>query len=496
MDRQRDLELVLQSRTPVLVIETRDESRLLDLLKTLSLSRSKGNYAPLFRWSVTDGLQRLDISLEPQLHNAKPTDVLRHIRAVSRPGVYVLLDFHPYLDDPVNVRLLKDICLKFDETPRQLILVSHEVKLPSEIQGFSARFDLALPTDKEREAIVKRVASQWALENPGAQVTVDARAYRLLIQNLAGLTDADTERLARNAIYHDGAITRSDLPAVMQAKYELLNSGGILQFEYDTAGFADVGGLRRLKEWLLHRSPAFLSQSAAPHLDTPKGVLLIGVQGCGKSLAARACAGVFGIPLLRLDFGSLYNKYHGETERNLRETLKTTDVMSPCVLWIDEIEKGLAGRGGETGTTQRILASFLTWLSEKENRVFVVATANDISALPPELVRKGRFDEIFFVDLPETDVRAEIVRIHLAGRGQSVDLFDVAQIARATEGFSGAEIEQAVVSAMYTAHAQMSELATAHVLHAINNTRPLSVVMAENFAELRRWAAGRTVSCD
>jgi hypothetical protein len=494
MDRQRDLELILTSQTPIVVIETRDEPGMLDMLKRISLTRAKDAYLPLFRWTVTDGLQRLDISLEPQLHNAKPPDVLRHIRAVTKPGLYILLDFHPYLDDPVNVRLLKDICLNFNEVRRQLVFVSQEVTLPKELRVFSARFDMALPTGKEREIIVKRIASQWATENPGARVAVDPKAYRLLIRNLAGLTDADTERLARNAVYQDGAITKSDLPAVMQAKYELLNSSGILRYEYDTAGFGDVGGLQNLKKWLQQRRHGFLGDAGTPHLDVPKGVLLIGVQGCGKSLAAKASAGIFGVPLLRLDFGTLYNKYHGETERNLRDTLRTADVMTPCVLWIDEIEKGLAGRDSETGTSQRVLATFLTWLAEKRNRVFVVATANDISALPPELVRKGRFDEIFFVDLPSLAVRAEIVGIHLANRGQVREQFDVTRIADATEGFSGAEIEQAVVSAMYEAHAQNSALATSHILDAARDTRPLSVVMAENIATLRQWASGRTVA--
>lgn len=496
MDRQRDLELILRSRTPIVVIETRDESRMLNLLKTMGRAKTSGSYLPLFRWTVTDGLQRLDILLEPQLHNAEPGDVLRHIRAVAKPGIYVLLDFHPYLGDPVNIRLLKDICLKFNEVARHIILISHRVEVPSELRSYSARFDMALPSEKEREAIVKRVAAEWVADNHGSQVRTDPKAYRLLIQNLAGLTDADTEQLARNAIYHDGAITRSDLPGVMQAKYQLLNSGGVLQFEYDTKKFSDVGGFQNLKSWLLQRKPAFVSEAETAHLDTPKGILLIGVQGCGKSLAAKATAGIFGIPLLRLDFGSLYNKYHGETERNLRDSLRTADVMTPCVLWIDEIEKGIAGRGGETGTTQRVLASFLTWLAEKEGRVFVVATANDMSALPPELVRKGRFDEIFFVDLPDSEARAAIVNIHLAKRSQDPDVLDLAGIVAATQGFSGAEIEQAVVSALYAAHAQKERPTTAHLLQAIRNTRPLSVVMAEKVAALRLWAEGRTVACD
>jgi SpoVK/Ycf46/Vps4 family AAA+-type ATPase len=496
LDRQRDLELVLRSRIPVVVIETRDERRMLDLLRTITVSSAGDAYLPLFRWTVTDGLQRLDIELEPQLHNADPPDVLRHIRAVSKPGIYVLLDFHHYLEDPVIIRLMKDICMRFDDVARQLVLISHEIKLPHELESFSAHFDMALPTEKERENIIKRVASEYSDENPGSRVQYDPKAYRMLIQNLAGLTDRDTEQLARNAIFHDGAISKSDLPDVMQAKYELLNRGGILQYEYDTARFADVGGLENLKRWLELRKPAFLADDTAPHLDTPKGVLLIGVQGCGKSLAAKATAGIFDLPLLRLDFASLYNKYHGETERNLRESLKTADVMAPCVLWIDEIEKGLAGRGGETGTSQRVLGSFLTWMAEKNSGVFVVATANDISMLPPELVRKGRFDELFFVDLPDQRVREQIFIIHLKARDQDPMKIDIRAVASAADGFSGAEIEQAIVAAMFAAHAQKSALSTQHLVDELARTKPLSVVMAERIAELRHWASGRTVPSD
>jgi ATP-dependent Zn protease len=355
---------------------------------------------------------------------------------------------------------------------------------------------MALPGESERKRIIERVAEDYAHENPGTRVKVDPRAYNLLLQNLAGLTFGDTERLARNAIYVDGAITHSDLPGVMQAKYELLNRGGALQFEYDTARFSDVGGLARLKTWLSQRKPAFRRDDSAAHLDPPKGILLIGVQGCGKSLAAKATAGVFGAPLLRLDFAALYDKYHGETERKLRESLKTADVMAPCVLWIDEIEKGIAGRGSETGTTQRVLGTFLTWMAEKSAPVFVVATANDITELPPELVRKGRFDEIFFVDLPDLNVRASILAIHLTNRDQALKNFDVEKLALAMDGFSGAEIEQAVVSGLYAAHAAGKPLDTAYILNEVKQTRPLSIVMQERIMALREWAYGRTVPCD
>ncbi len=496
MDERHDLELVLRSRTPIVVIESQDEQRMLELLQSVTMARASSDYAPLFRWTITDGLQRLDISLEPQTINSEPTDVLKHVRAVSKPGVYVLLDFHPFLEDPVHVRLLKDICIQARTVRKQIVLLSHKVKIPQELESFCARFDIALPTEHERARIIKKVAREYANDNPGSRVQVDPKAHELLIRNLAGLTYADTERLARNAVYVDGAITRSDLPGVMQAKYELLNRGGALQFEYDTARFNDVGGLSRLKTWLSHRRPAFRGDESVAHLEPPKGILLLGVQGCGKSLAAKATAGIFGVPLLRLDFGAVYDKYHGETERKLRESLNTSDVMSPCVLWIDEIEKGIAGRGGETGTTQRVLGSFLTWMAERRSQVFVVATANDISTLPPELVRKGRFDEIFFVDLPNDEIRASIFAIHLSNRDQPLKKFDIRSLTTATEGFSGAEIEQAIVSSLYAAHAKQEPLATSHLLTEMQQTRPLSIVMAERIAAMREWADGRTVPCD
>jgi len=496
MHRRQDLEIVLRSRTPIIVIESRDERRVLRMLQNINIQSSPSGYLPLFRWTVTDGLQRLDIDLEPQLMNSQPVDVLKHIRAVSKPGIYVLLDFHPFLDDPVHVRLIKDICIHYEEIARQLIFISHSVQLPQELEAYSARFDMALPNEQERRKIVESVADEYSREHSGARVQVDPKAYKLLLSNLAGLTYGDTRRLARNAVFVDGAITHSDLPGVMQAKYELLTRGGALQFEYDTARFSDVGGLARLKAWLTQRKAAFRGEDGTAHLDPPKGILLIGIQGCGKSLAAKATAGIFGAPLLRLDFAALYDKYHGETERKLRESLKTADVMAPCVLWIDEIEKGIAGRGGETGTTQRILGTFLTWMAEKKMPVFVVATANDIAALPPELVRKGRFDEIFFVDLPDLKVRASILAIHLTNRGQRLGDFEVESLAQAMEGFSGAEIEQAVVSALYAAHATAQPLSTSHILREVELTRPLSVVMRERVSALREWAAGRTVPCD
>jgi len=494
MNDRRDLELVLESGTPLIVIETTDETRVLDLLREIALSRSATSYRPLFRWSITDGMQRLDLDLEAQRHNAEPEEALRHIRAVGKPGVYALLDFHPFLKEPVHVRLLKDIALAADAAKVTLLLIGHRLEVPQELMGFTARFSMRLPSPDDRRAIVERCAAEY-LRDSGRQVKVDPAALDLLVQNLSGLTTADTERLARNAIRDDGAVTASDVPAVMKAKYHLLNRGGVLSFEYETTQLSDLAGFRNLKQWLTQRAWAFRSNRPAG-LEPPKGILLLGVQGCGKSLAAKATAGAFGLPLLRLDFGSLYNKYHGETERNLRESLQTAEVLSPCVLWLDEIEKGLATGNDDTGTARRVLGSLLTWMAERRAHVFLVATSNEVSELPPELIRKGRFDEIFFVDLPPPPSRTEIFAIHLRKRGLAPERMNLAELVALADGFSGAEIEQGIVSSLYAAHALGQQPDHSHIAAELRKTRPLSVIMAERVAAVRAWARGRTVPAE
>jgi AAA+ superfamily predicted ATPase len=494
MNDRHDLKLLLKSGPPIVVVETSDEARFLDLLTRLATAASADDYRPLYRWTVTDGLQRLDLALEPQRHNADPQEALRHIRAVRKPGLYALLDFHPFLTDPLNVRLLKDIAIEGQSKGLLLLLISHSVRLPPELASLSARFEMRLPDADERRAIVQRQIEAYA-DELGRDVRVDSHALDLLVQTLGGLPHSDVDRLARTAVHHDGAITTDDVPAVMQAKYGLLNSGGVLSYEHDTASLGEVAGFRGVKVWLQQRRLAF-TKDPPPGLDPPKGILLIGVQGCGKSLAAKAAAGALGLPLLRLDFGALYDKYHGETERNLRESLRTAETMSPCVLWLDEIEKGLATGLDDSGTSHRVLGSLLTWMAESRAKVLLVATANDIARLPPELVRKGRFDEIFFVDLPSPTHRADIFTIHLRKRGIDPGAFDMAQLVAATEGFSGAEIEQAVVAALYAAHASRQEPTPRHLLAEARKTRPLSVVMAERVAGLRRWAKDRTVPAD
>lgn len=492
MDDCKDLELVLRSRTPIVVVETHEESRVLELLQRIS-SRM---VTPLFRWSVTEGLRRIDREMAAQKHNSDPAAVLGHIRSAKTAGIYVLLDFHPYLNDPINVRMMKDIALECEQWGATIILLSHELALPGELERYSARFELALPSPAALKRMINEVAKEWSASNPGKRVRADATAVDMLVKNIAGLPILDARRLVRNAIYHDGAITQEDIPSVMQAKYRLLEGDGALSFEYDTARFSDLGGMQHLKTWLERRSASFGS-TPPPGLEPPKGIMLLGVQGCGKSLAAKSVAGSFGVPLLRLDFGTLYNKYHGETERNLRDALNTAAVMAPCVLWIDEIEKGLGADSGEgSGTSKRVLGTLLTWMAERKEPVFMVATANDITALPPELVRKGRFDEIFFVDLPKPAARLTILDVHLTRRKLDPTNFDLTLLVPASEGFSGAELEQAVVSALYESYAMDKPVTTEMLLNELQQTRPLSVVMAEKIAELRHWASQRTVPAD
>jgi SpoVK/Ycf46/Vps4 family AAA+-type ATPase len=289
----------------------------------------------------------------------------------------------------------------------------------------------------------------------------------------------------------DNALTVEDIPRTARTKYELLNRDGVVHYEHDTAQFSDVGGLENLKRWLQQRRPVFLGEVAG--LDAPKGILLLGVQGGGKSLAAKAVAGTWHVPLLRLDFGALYDKYYGETERKTRESLAMAEMMAPCVLWFDEIEKGIATRDSDSGTAHRVLGTLLTWMAERKTKVFVVATANDISTLPPELLRKGRMDEVFFVDLPEKATRREILTIHLRKRGLDPASFDLDELAEATEGFSGSELEQAVVSGLYSTVGGSGHLDDRTLLGEIRATRPLSILMGEQIGAMRRWAEQRTV---
>ena len=486
MNNSHDLRLIIESRIPIIVIETWEERRALTLLSKLGIQLAR----PLYAWSATEGVRRADIMASSSLpHTTAPEAALKHIRSSDSPGLFALCDFHPYLtNEPLNVRLIKEIAMQAEEKRQSLIFISHALQIPAEFKRMTARFTLSMPEDHKLLAAVHREAQQFA-QDKGRKVRTNRRALDKLVNNLRGLPLEDAKKLARGAIYHDGAITESDIHAVNKAKFELLDMEGVLSFEYDTESFAHVGGLRHLRTWLEKREYAFLKV----HADAPKGIMLVGVQGGGKSLAAKAVAGMWGLPLLRMDMGALFNKYFGESERNVREALRLAETMSPCVLWIDEIEKGIVADNNDGGTAKRVLGTLLTWMAEQRNAVFVVATANNIQQLPPELIRKGRLDEIFFVDLPSSEVREDIFSIHLDKRGYNPASFSLNTLAQESPGFTGAEIEQAIVAAGYTANARDEALSTAHIVGELGNTVPLSITMSERIDALRQWCRERAV---
>ncbi len=492
MGKEQDLLLLIRSGTPLILIETEEELRALELLRR-ALARA---LRPMYRWSISSGLKRVDIDVADfgGANNDQPELVLQHIANNPEASIYALLDFHPYLTEPVNRRKLREIALRHSGVEHTVVLISPKLELDDDLTSLAARLEMSLPDEAALDHLVRDEAFRWSRRHDGRRVKVNRRSMSLLVQNLKGLTHQDAKRLARNAIYNDGAITDCDVQKVMEEKFKLLNRGSVLHYEYDLVAFNEVAGLSQLKAWISQRKPLFIADDDNPYgLEPPKGVLLLGVQGCGKSMAAKAVASGFGVPLLRLDFGAIYNKYHGQTEKNLRECLNSAEIMSPCVVWIDEIEKGLSVSDSDTGTSKRVLGTLLTWMAERKSKVFLVATANDITSLPPELIRKGRFDEIFFVDLPDEATRADIFSLHLRRRNQEPERFDLIALAAAADGFSGSEIEQAVVSGLYRALAEQIELSDRLVLDAIGATRPLSVVMAEQVGDLRRWAASRTV---
>lgn len=478
-----DLELLIHSNTPIIYIETNEEKRVSEIVGRLGLRLGK----EIHHWNITDGLSSGDRTAK----STTPESALLAIADRTQAGVFLFFDLHPWLDNPIVIRLLRKIALNYSNVAHTLILVSPRAVIPQELKNQMALFELSLPTSEDIRQIILQESEAWG-ENKQKRVKTNNDVLDAVIRNLKGLDFSEVRGIVRTLIYDDGLLNEDDIGSAIRQKYKSLDASGILTFETDTSRFSDVAGLVKLKQWLSYRRKVFLADEAPPGMDMPKGLLLLGVQGGGKSLAAKSVAGAWSIPLLRLDFAALYNKYYGETERNLRESLKTSEVMSPCVLWIDEIEKGLSS-DSEGGPSKRVLGTLLTWMAERNNRVFLVATANDIESLPPELLRKGRFDEIFFVDLPDHEVRMEIFKIHLEKREQPSDEIDLNRLAKVSEGFSGAEIEQAVVSSIYAAFSREEKLSDDLLVDEVKKTKPLSILMAEKINYLRNWAKERTV---
>ncbi len=495
------LTALLDTHTPIVVLQTHEEKRVLALAEAVTRRTQRA----LWAWSASRGLRALHglkLSLVDKGTAGHPgvDDTLElpaALKAIARlegPALVLLLDLHPYLSHPVTVRTLKDLALQCDGSGVQLAFVGHSIDVPDELQPWASSFELESMTPERVRTVLKEEITRQRGRS-GQDVAGCQRTLESLQRHLVGLPEAAVRHLARLAL-GDGQITAADLARVLAAKQAQLGAAELLVFEQDLPDMAAVAGMQALKRWLLLRREPFLEPDATG-LPPPKGLLLLGVQGAGKSLAAKAVAASWQLPLFRMDFGALHDKWQGESERKLREALRTADSMQPCVLWMDEIEKGLSGgASGDSdgsGATRRMLGTLLTWMAERRSRVFLVATANDIESLPPELVRKGRFDEIFFVDLPDEETRAELFRIHLTRLKIVVDAAGLQTLVVASEGFSGAEVEAAAIAARYEAHALGKAPDAALVLAELVRTKPLSVTRAEAITALRAWAAERAV---
>ena len=490
MDTLRTLEILITSRTPLIAIETLEEER-----AEQALERVAGRLRiPLFTWTMTRGLRRSG-AVDSIYETKEPLKALRSVAEMNE-GIYLMKDLYRSLNDAAVVRTIQDLAHAFARDRRALVMTAPRMDLPPELAGLASLVRLELPTQSELRKLTEEVfvnlARQHKLGPPPSAEILDKVAAAL-----RGLTLFEAERAVTRAVLDDLTLDPRDLEVIAEMKQELLSKERVLDCVPVPESLGDVGGLAGLKAWLDKRKRAFTPEAKEFGVPAPRGILLLGVQGCGKSLAAKAVAKDWGLPLLRLEPGRLFDKFIGESEKNLDRALATAERMAPCVLMIDEIEKGFASvvsSESDGGLSRRILGRLLGWLQDRSAPVFLVATCNQIDALPPELIRKGRFDEIFFIDLPTTDERRQIFSIHLAHRHRDPAGFDLAALAAASEGFSGAEIEQAVVSALYTAFARGVEISTDLIVDELKATKPLSVTRAEDIEELREWARGRAVS--
>lgn len=498
-----NLTLALQSHFPIIIFETHDEPLVEHLLNralakinkpmTLSIWSAAGSSSNKMRKpKINYGVESLDYH-GVESDEDDPEAFLQTVAERYKNKVVLLPDFQKFLTNPKILRLVREIGHAFYEKNIFLVFVSHRFDTPEEIARLAAHIELSLPSKNEIMQFIRDEAKVWALKT-GAKPEADRKAVDLITQHLVGLTASDAKRMIRAAVHDDGIINAEDVAEMIELKHRFLAGDSAVSFEFDTANFADMGGFDALFEWLGRRKDFFMAEQDVDALDIPKGILLLGVQGCGKSLAAKAIAGEWGIPLLKFDVAALYNKYIGETEKNLRNVLKAAEKLSPCVLWIDEIEKAMGQSGGdETGTSTRILGTLLTWMAENTSRVFLVATANDVTKLPPELMRKGRIDELFFVDLPNEKSRESIFKVHLNKRNIPFDTSALSPLVEASDGFSGAEIEQAVASARYLSSSLKEKTHSKHVLQEVKVTKSLSLVRKEEIQALRAWALERCV---
>jgi len=485
--------LLINSRNPIITVETSEEQRFLEVLAAAAQELN----VPLYVWSVTEGLGKAGGAA---LYNSdQPEQALANIATIQGDAIFLLKDFARYCDNDRISRRLRDLADGFRTARRCIVLLAASIQLPAEVAADAAPYELGLPSAEELLAGVRFVLAEVTRDH-ALPVTLDLAGIGQLAKNLVGLPEEEALRVLRKCVMARNKVDAGLLDDVLEAKREALHTEGLLETVKRDSSFADVAGLQGLRDWIGKRKSALTPEGQRFGLVPPKGVLITGVQGCGKSLAARAVAGEWGYELARLDAGALYDKFVGESEKRLRKALDLAQKLSPVVLWIDEIEKAFASAGSsgdaDAGLSQRLLATLLTWMQDREGGVFLAATSNNITILPPEMLRKGRFDEIFFVDLPDAEVRAALFSLHLKKRGRDAAGFDVNKLAGASDGFSGAEIEQAIVAGLYTAFNRKQQLSTDILLEEIHATQPLSVTRAEEITAIREWAKNRAVMAD
>ena len=481
----KKIEYLIRARYPVIYIVSNEEVRVEKAIQTIANERTK----KLYIWSITKGMECPDGTNILDLR--EPLKALEYIVTMDVNGIFILRDFHHYLNDPIVIRKLRDVNRLLKNCMKNIILLSPMIKIPPEMDKEIALVDFDLPDKEELRLVVNNILS--SLPNPSdIDITNDVQKFEKVLDAAMGLTVEEAENVLAKSLVQTNQF---DIDIILSEKEQIIRKSGILEFYKAYEDINDIGGLEYLKVWLNKRTLAFTKEARDFGLPQPKGIIMLGVPGCGKSLTAKAISSLWKLPLLRLDVGKVFSSLVGSSEENVRKAIQTAESIAPAILWLDELEKGFSGVQSsgmsDSGTTARVFGTFLTWLQEKKSSVFVVATSNNVSALPPELLRKGRFDEIFYIDLPTYEERKEIFNIHIKKRKRDPSKFDIDKMATITEGYSGSEIEQIIIASLYDAFDVGQELDDDKIFQNISDIIPISQTMREMIDGIREWAKTR-----
>ena len=477
----RTIETLIRARYPLIYVVSFEEERVCNAISKIAAQRTK----QLYQWSVTDGLLTPDGTYLAEFKD--PLKVLEYILQMDVNGLFILKDYHPFMNDPVVIRKLRDLGKSLKLSMKNVIFLSPMLKIPGELEKELTVVDYKLPEKDEIESIVKNIAASVGGKN---QEQIENKDFlNKVIEAALGLTAEEAENVFAKSIVENGSF---DLKTILAEKEQIIRKSGVLEYYHANENMKEVGGLEQLKDWLGKRGKAFSVKARDFGLPEPRGILMLGIPGCGKSLTAKAISSMWQLPLLKLDVGKVFSSLVGSSEENVRRAIATAESIAPSILWLDEMEKGFSGlsSSGQTdgGTTAREFGTFLTWLQEKKSPVFVVATCNNVKELPPELLRKGRFDEIFFVDLPSKQERKDILKIHLEKRHRKPEEYNIEKLAEMTKEFAGSELEEIIVSALYDAFDEETELNQSHLENTINGMIPLSKTMGDQIKGIREWA--------